>query len=112
MTTKLTTQGQKTNVAYGDAHFTIKVANTGNVTLHDVKVSDPNSTDCNNLIGILEPGHSDTYQCRRSAVSSDFRNVATATGLSPKGVKVQATDHADVAVAVKTTSTSGANFTG
>jgi uncharacterized repeat protein (TIGR01451 family) len=109
---KVTTQNQQTTVVYGDAHFTIKVTNTGNVTLHDVVVDDPNSPDCNNEIGILEPGHSDTYQCRRETVSTDFRNIATASGISPKGVKVQATDHADVAVKVKTISTSGAHFTG
>ena len=60
----------------------------------------------------MSPGSSQSYTCVRPTVRSDFRNVATATGLSPKNQKVSAVDHADVKVGVKTTSSSGANFTG
>ena len=54
----------------------------------------------------------ETYTCTRATVRADFTNVAIAGGTSPKGVNVQATDHANVKVTAKTTSTSGANFTG
>jgi uncharacterized repeat protein (TIGR01451 family) len=117
VTTKLETSTaadgtKKTTVTYGDAHFTIKVTNTGDVTLHSVKVADPQAQDCIKSLGTLAPGKSKTYDCTRSTVSSNFRNIATATGISPKGKKVQASDHANVTVKVKTTSTSGAKFTG
>ena len=103
---------KKTTVAYGDAHFTIKVTNTGDVALHDVKVADPLSTNCNKSLGAIAAHKSKTYSCTRPAVTANFTNVATATGISPKGVKVKASDHADVTVKVKTTSKSGAKFTG
>ncbi len=102
----------KTTVTYGAAHFSIKVTNTGDVTLHDVKVTDPASPGCDKPLGTLAPNASKTYSCSRSTVRSNFTNVATAHGISPKGVNVQATDHANVKVTVKTTSTSGAKFTG
>ena len=102
----------KTTVTYPTAHFTIKVTNTGNVALHGVKVGDPLSAACGKSLGSLAPGHSRTYWCVRSTVSRSFTNVATASGLSPKGTKVTAVGHAKVVVTVKTTSESGAQFTG
>ncbi|HEY4348534.1 MAG TPA: hypothetical protein VGM80_13180, partial [Gaiellaceae bacterium] len=102
----------KTTVNYGTAHFSIKVTNNGNVTLTHVKVSDPLSPGCNRTVGTLQAGASKTYRCTRPAVSSSYTNIATATGTSPKGTKVKSTDHAHVTVKVKTTSTSGAKFTG
>jgi uncharacterized repeat protein (TIGR01451 family) len=102
----------KTTVKYGDAHFTIKVTNTGDVALHSVKVADPLTGSCNKNVGTLAAYQSKSYSCKRPAVSSNFTNVATATGISPKGVHVHATDHASVKVETKTTSTSGAQFTG
>jgi uncharacterized repeat protein (TIGR01451 family) len=101
-----------TTVAYGDAHFTIKVTNTGDVPLHSVTVTDPQSPDCNQDLGDLAVGQSKTYDCTRAKVTSDFTNVATATGLSPKNQKVTAQDHANVTVKVKTSNNSGAKFTG
>jgi uncharacterized repeat protein (TIGR01451 family) len=103
---------KSSSVSYGTAHFSIKVTNSGNVALHDVKVSDPETPSCTHKIGTLAPGQSISYPCERTAVSRDFRNVATATGVSPKGKKVRAVDHADVKVNVKTTGSSGAHFTG
>jgi uncharacterized repeat protein (TIGR01451 family) len=111
-TTTGTSGSNKTTVKYGDAHFTIKVTNTGDVSLHSVKVSDPLSGNCNKNVGTLAAHQSKTYSCTRPAVSANFTNVATATGISPKGVHVHATDHANVTVKTKTTSTSGAQFTG
>jgi uncharacterized repeat protein (TIGR01451 family) len=112
LTTTGTNGANKTTVKYGDAHFTIKVTNTGDVALHSVKVSDPLSSNCNKTVGALAAHESKTYTCTRPAVTANFTNVATATGISPKGVQVHASDHADVKVATKTTSTSGAKFTG
>ena len=117
LTTQITTSktasgANKTTVHYGTANFSIKVTNTGDVTLHNVKVGDPLSPGCSKNLGTMAAGQSKTYTCDRSTVSSNFTNVATATGTSPKGVKVHSTDHANVTVKVKTTSTSGAQFTG
>jgi uncharacterized repeat protein (TIGR01451 family) len=117
VTTHLTTTTSasgvnKTTVVYGTAHFTIKVTNTGDVALHDVKVADPLSTNCNKNLGTIAAHKSKTYSCTRPSVTSNFTNVATTTGTSPKGVVVHATDTAGVKVTTKTTSTSGAKFTG
>ena len=117
LTTKVTsdttsTGATKTVVHYGTAKFTIKVTNDGNVALHAVKVSDPSSPGCTRLIGSLAAGASKLYSCSRSAVASSFMNIATVVGTSPSGKQVKATDHAHVTVKVKTTSTSGAKFTG
>ena len=117
LTTKLHTVNSaggasKTTVTYGTAHFTIKVTNTGDVTLHDVKVTDPASPGCDKNLGALASNASKTYSCTRSTVRSDFTNVATARGTSPKGKQVEATDHADVKVTTKTTATNPAKFTG
>jgi uncharacterized repeat protein (TIGR01451 family) len=111
-TTTTTTGANKTTVTYGNAKFTITVTNTGDVALHGVKVSDPLSPNCNKGLGTLAPHASKTYSCNKPAVTSNFTNVATATGISPKGVHVHATDSANVKVTTKTTSTSGAKFTG
>ena len=75
-------------------------------------MADPLAEDCVKSLGTLAPGESKTYDCTRTTVTSNFTNVATANGISPKGVKVKASDHADVTVKVKTTSKSGAKFTG
>ncbi len=91
-----------TTVTYGTAHFTIKVTNTGDVTLHSVNVSDPASPGCNKTIGTLASHASKTYTCSRSTVTVGFTNVATAHGTSPKGVRVEDADHAKVKVTVKT----------
>ncbi|HEX4520371.1 MAG TPA: hypothetical protein VH063_12390, partial [Gaiellaceae bacterium] len=111
-TVKSANGSSKTTVTYGTAKFTIKVTNTGDVTLHNVHVTDPASTNCNKTIGTLASHASKTYSCTRTTVRSNFTNVATAHGTSPKGKNVQATDHANVKVTIKTTSTSGAQFTG
>ena len=116
LTTKLTTTknangATTTTVKYGTATFKIKVTNTGNVALHSVTVSDPQSVDCGRSIGSLPVGASRTYTCTRAAVSSNFTNVATVKGLSPKGTQVTATDHANVVVKVKTTNVGGASVT-
>jgi uncharacterized repeat protein (TIGR01451 family) len=93
-----------TTISYGSAHFTIKVTNTGNVTLHDVTVVDPLAPLCSKSLGTLGKGASRSYACSLAAVTSAFTNVATVSGLSPKGKRVTDSDHAHVSVGVVTTS--------
>ena len=111
-TTSTGANGAKTTVTYGTASFKVKVTNKGDVTLHDVTVSDPLSPNCNKDLGTIAAHKSKTYDCTKPAVTANFTNVATASGTSPKGVKVHASDTANVKVTTKTTSTSGAQFTG
>jgi hypothetical protein len=99
-------------VSYGTAHFTIKVTNTGNTELLGVKVADPISPGCDRTVGELAVGATTEYACSAASVKRNFTNIATATGHDPKGTKVSAHDHAVVRVTVKTTSSSGAEFTG
>jgi uncharacterized repeat protein (TIGR01451 family) len=96
-----TTGATKTSIVYSSAHFTIKVTNTGQVTLHNVVVTDPKSKDCERQLGTLAPGASHNYQCVRDVVSSGFTNVALVTGSSPTGQKVHDSDHAVVKVQVR-----------
>jgi len=117
LTTKIATEknaagSTRTAVTYGTARFTIKVTNTGNTILEAVTVSDALSPDCNRSLGDLAPGGSRTYICMTASVKRNFTNVAIADGTSPNGTKVTAVDHAVVKVTIKTTSTSGAKFTG
>jgi uncharacterized repeat protein (TIGR01451 family) len=81
------------------AAFTITVTNSGKVTLHDVTVTDPLSPGCDRGLGTLAVAGVKNYMCTRPDVTKNFRNVATATGKSPTGQEVKATDHANVKVA-------------
>jgi uncharacterized repeat protein (TIGR01451 family) len=114
LVTKTTSTGaNQTTVTYGTASFKITVTNTGDVTLHSVRVTDPMSPNCNHGLGVLTPGQTKSYTCDKPAVTANYTNVETATGISPKGVHVHATDHARVLVKTKTqTSGKKAEFTG
>jgi len=79
----------------GTATFTITVTNTGDVTLTNVTVTDPLSPNCNKTIGTLAPGASSTYTCTRANVTSNFTNVAIASGTAG-GTTVTAQDTAPV----------------
>jgi len=68
------------------------------VTLHAVQVTDPLSPGCNKSLGTIAPGKWKTYTCTKSTVKSNFTNVASAVGTSPKGVKVHDSDTANVKV--------------
>ena len=65
--------------------FTIRVENDGDVPLTNVMVSDPNAPGCDNTIGNLAVGQVVTYTCTVNNVTSDFINVANATGDDPNG---------------------------
>jgi uncharacterized repeat protein (TIGR01451 family) len=80
------------------AAFSVTVTNTGDTALLDVAVSDPVTPDCARTIGMLAPGASVTYTCSRSAVVADFDSVIVATGTSPAGVDVTASDSVHVSV--------------
>jgi uncharacterized repeat protein (TIGR01451 family) len=78
--------------------FTIRVTNTGQLTLTGVTVGDVLATDCITTIGQLTPAASTSYQCVEASVTADFTNVAVVTGTSPGGTVVTDTDTADVTV--------------
>ena len=82
----------------GTANFTITVTNTGSVTLTNVTVTDPLSSNCNKSLGTLTPGQSTTYTCNRGGVTAAFTNVATVTGHPPVGPDVTASASANVTV--------------
>jgi uncharacterized repeat protein (TIGR01451 family) len=82
----------------GTATFTIKVTNTGNVTLHDVTVTDPRSPGCNRGLGVMARGASKTYKCTQPNVKVPYTNIAAVVGTSPTGTKVRDRDTAAVNV--------------
>jgi len=83
----------------GTATFTIRVTNTGDVTLTNVQVSDALAPDCvRNNLGTLAAGASTTYTCSVANVTAGFTNSATATGHPPVGPDVTSTDTAVVTV--------------
>jgi uncharacterized repeat protein (TIGR01451 family) len=90
-----------TVISGGTAHFTIKVTNTGNVTLHDVTVTDPLSPGCNRNLGIMRSGTSKTYTCSRANVKKPYTNIAKVVGTSPTGQKVRDQDLAQVNIKTK-----------
>jgi uncharacterized repeat protein (TIGR01451 family) len=88
-----------TVVSGGTATFSIKVENTGDVTLTNVNVTDALAPNCANAsVGTLAAGASTTYSCTLANVTSSLTNSATATGTTPLNGTVTSTDTADVAV--------------
>jgi uncharacterized repeat protein (TIGR01451 family) len=61
------------------AVFTLTVANTGDVALTNVTVTDPLAPDCNRNFGTLAVGQSQTYNCTLPNVTADLTNTATVT---------------------------------
>jgi len=82
----------------GTASFTITITNTGDVTLDNVTVSDPQASDCEASLGSLAAGDSVSYPCSQPNVTADFINSATVTGTPPVGNDVSDTDTATVNV--------------
>ncbi len=80
----------------GTATFKITVTNTGDVTLSDVTVGDPLSTDCSKSLGTLAVGQSKSYTCTKDERDGRLRERRDATGKPPTGSDVKATDHASV----------------
>jgi uncharacterized repeat protein (TIGR01451 family) len=80
--------------------FTIEVANTGDVDLTDVTVTDPLASDCDRLIGDLAAGDSTSYTCVLDPVTASFVNTATVVADAPAGPQVTDTDSASVTVLV------------
>jgi uncharacterized repeat protein (TIGR01451 family) len=88
----------KQTVAFGGtAHFRITVTNTGNTVLTNVRVHDPNATNCKRTaaelpaLATMNAGAVVSYSCSRTNVRASFANVATATGLDPTLTVVSAT---------------------
>jgi uncharacterized repeat protein (TIGR01451 family) len=80
------------------AEFRIKVTNTGQATLSDVKVTDALAPGCDKTIGTLGVGASVTYTCTKANVTADLTNVAVVTATPPAGGKLSARDNAPVKV--------------
>jgi uncharacterized repeat protein (TIGR01451 family) len=82
----------------GTAHFRITVTNTGDVTLHDVTVTDRLSKLCDRSLGTMEKKTSKTFTCTQANVTAGYLNVAKVVGTSPKGVEKRDTDPSKVLV--------------
>ncbi|MCB9123707.1 MAG: DUF11 domain-containing protein [Caldilineaceae bacterium] len=92
-------------IAIGDfAEFTITVSAPGNVGFDTVSVADPLTPDCDQEIGALKAGATESYVCAAYGVESDFENEAIATGIFA-GVAYSARDTAIVDVAAPDTAT-------
>ncbi|WP_198293619.1 DUF7507 domain-containing protein, partial [Algoriphagus resistens] len=80
--------------------YTIVINNRGNVTLSNVQVIDP-LTGMDVVVGDLAPGASRTFTEDYTVEQDDvdaglIRNIATATGITPKGRDLNVTDNAVV----------------
>ena len=72
---------QATVVAGEDIDYHVTVANTGNVALTGVTITDPNATDCAGAVADLDPEEDVTVDCTYTTVIDDvgtYTNVATA----------------------------------
>jgi len=78
--------------------FTIAVANTGDVPLANVIVTDTLAPDCAQAVGVLAVGGDHTYTCTVANVVADFTNTAIVTGTPPVGADVNNSDTAFVDV--------------
>ena len=81
-------------------NYTIQVKNTGNVTLHQIVVTDP-LTGLNSTIESLAPGITQEFTQNYTVTQSDrengsVTNVASATGLTPNETQLTASDEAVV----------------
>ena len=85
-------------VINGTATFTITVANTGDVDLTGVTVTDPLAPACDTTVGDLAVGESSSFTCSLAGVTADFTNTATVSGVDPIGGNVSDSDTADVTV--------------
>ena len=72
--------------------WTYVVSNNGDVALGNVTVSDDQGVTVTCLKTTLAPGESMTCTASGTAVAGQYRNIGTATGLSPVGSPVTASD--------------------
>jgi len=86
----------QTIMSGADVTFTIEVTNTGDVDLVNVEVTDVIAPDCDNEIGDLAVGASETYECTLVDVTADLTNVAEVTGEDENGNPVDDEDPAEV----------------
>ncbi len=100
----LTVTKTANTISYSDVgdviNYTIQVKNTGNVTLHQIVVTDP-LTGLNSTIEILAPGSTQEFTQNYTVTQSDrengsITNVASATGLTPNQSEVTDSDDAVV----------------
>ena len=91
-------------VSGGMASFTIRVTNTGDVTLTDVVVTDALAPACDrtkaeiSALASMAPQAVVEYQCSLANVTAGFTNVAIASGKPPVGPNVTADNDAAVTV--------------
>jgi uncharacterized repeat protein (TIGR01451 family) len=85
-------------LAGSDVTFDITVINTGNVTLENVTVSDPNLPACDNVLGRMAPDEVIRYQCTATNLTADLYNVVNVSGDPPLGDSVVDRDSSDVLV--------------
>ncbi|MEZ7507329.1 gliding motility-associated C-terminal domain-containing protein, partial [Flavobacterium sp. Arc2] len=91
--------------AVGDIlNYTIKVTNTGNVTLYQIAVTDP-LTGLDIAITSLDPGKSQEYTQNYTTTQNDItngtvKNIAYAKGVTALNTEVSASDDADVDIAI------------
>ena len=86
-------------VALGDdATFTITVTNTGQTALSNVAVTDPLVPSCDQVIGSMAIGETQSYSCVLVAPAADFTNIASVVGDDPIGNPTGDSDTADVNV--------------
>ncbi|XPI94859.1 gliding motility-associated C-terminal domain-containing protein [Flavobacterium faecale] len=76
--------------------YTIQVQNTGNVTLHNISVTDP-LTGLDNIISSLDPGTYQEYEVvytvkQIDRVNLSVTNIAFANGFTPNNTPISASD--------------------
>ena len=82
-----------------DATFNIEVANTGDVTLDQISVTDVESADCaRNYANPLTPESTFSYECVEAGVTGSFDNVAVVAAVGEYGTNVSAQDTASVLI--------------
>ena len=86
----------------GSTTWTITVTNIGDEPLANVATTDVAVPACARTnLGTLAVGASTTYTCTSTGITAGFTNSVTATGNSPAGVGVRATDVATADVKIR-----------
>ncbi|WP_170265680.1 IPTL-CTERM sorting domain-containing protein [Thiohalocapsa marina] len=98
------TPDSQTVTSGGTASFTIRVTNTGDVTLTDVQISDDSTSACAKTstdiagLGSLVSAAYVEYTCESSALTASFVNTASVSATPPVGAAVTDDDSAAVNV--------------